>query len=174
MKMSEIDPVLREIEEEVVQNLVDSTLFYSSSPIFRTILGYFITRKTLTQEILKELTGLSAGKISQELNKLHKMGFLERSRKLMTEQYFYSMESIDIAFINDAIIVLNTSLEWEPRLILISQELENNIEKMNNLNGYKEIVKFLKFVMPLMAYSKGQKKEMKELRDEFKKKALKS
>ena len=57
--MSEIDPVLREIEEEVVQNLVDSTLYYSSSPIFRTILGYFITRKTLTQEILKELRKLT-------------------------------------------------------------------------------------------------------------------
>jgi DNA-binding HxlR family transcriptional regulator len=164
--------VLREIEEEVVQNLVDSTLFYSSSPIFRTILGYFLTRKTLTQEILKELTGLSAGKISQELNKLHKMGFLERTRKSMTEPYFYSMESIDIAFINDAINVLNTSLEWEARLIQIYHDLDNNEDKMNYLNGYREIVKFLKFVMPLMAYTKGQKKEMLELREEFKKKVI--
>ncbi len=169
--MSEIDSILREIEEEVVQNLVDSTLFYSSSPIFRTILGYFITRKTLTQEMLKELTGLSAGKISQELNKLHKMGFLKRSRKLMTEPYFYSMESIDIAFINDAINVLNKSLEWETHLIQIYQDLENNKDKMKILNGYGEIVKFLEFAMPIMAYTKGQKEEMIRLRKEIKKRA---
>jgi len=174
MKMSEIDRLLREIEEEVVQNIIDSSLFYSSSPIFRTILGYFITRKTLTQEILKELTALSAGKISQELNKLHKMGFLERSRKSTTEPYFYSMESIDIAFINDAINVLNTSLEWETILIQIYQDLENNENKMNDLNGYIEVVKFLKFLMPLMAYTKRQKKEIKELREEFIKKLIKS
>jgi len=170
--MIDKDPILREIEEEVVQNLIDSTLFYSSSPIFRMILGYFITRKTLTQEILKELTGLSAGKISQELNKLHKMGFLERSRKSMTEPYFDTMESIDIAFINDAINVLNTSLEWETRLTQIYQELENNEVKMKDLNGYREVVKFLEFAMPLMAYTKGQMKEMEELRDEFQKKAI--
>lgn len=88
--------------------------------------------------------------------------------------YFYTMESIDIAFINDVINILNISIEWEPRLIQIYQELENNKEKMNELNGYREIVKFLEFVMPLVTSAKSQKKEMKELREEFKRKSIKS
>ena len=164
------DPELIEIEEKIIQYLIDSTLFYSTSATFRRILGLFITRKTLTQEMIKKLTGLSAGKVSQELNNLCEKGFITGTQENKTSPIIYTMDSVDIAFVNDAIRVLNTALDWEPRLNQINEDLQKNRNKLEKLNGYEDITRFLNFMMPLMAYTKGAMEEIKQLREEFRKK----
>ena len=62
------DPEIKKIENEIIKTLLNYTIFSVRGEITSTILFYFITRKNLTQFELQNLTGFSAGKISQELN----------------------------------------------------------------------------------------------------------
>ena len=49
---------------------INFNIFYEFSEPMKTIFGYFITRKNLTQHEIKRLTKLSLGAISQSVNKL--------------------------------------------------------------------------------------------------------
>ena len=162
----EVAPELAEIEDEIIDHLINSPLFYSQSPIFQTLLGYFITRKHLTQSTLQGLTGLSAGKISKELNNLEEKGFITKSeRSSILEPYVYTMESVESAFIDDAINVLNTSVKWEEELETIKKELIENEHQLGNLRGYEKINTFLDFLLPLLKFTKSKIKQTEQLKE---------
>ncbi|MFW9970951.1 MAG: MarR family transcriptional regulator, partial [Candidatus Odinarchaeota archaeon] len=65
------------IEDDLLNQLAGSPMFSSRDPMFIRILGYFITRKYLTQKKLQRITGLSAGKISEEVNLMAENGLVE-------------------------------------------------------------------------------------------------
>ena len=81
-KMKRFEGRLGEIEWEIVDFLVQSPLFVGQSEYMPVIKSYFITRRDLTQKDIKELTGYSTGVISQALNELVKMGFVEKYNEL--------------------------------------------------------------------------------------------
>ena len=64
------DPEVYNVEDDIINQLLASPMFSTRDPMFIRILGYFMTRKYLTQKTLKRITGLSSGKISEEVNQL--------------------------------------------------------------------------------------------------------
>lgn len=70
---------LREYEKRIVDFFVESGEVKGVNSKFSEIFGYFITRQQLTQKQLQDLTGFSAGTISQILNQLTAVGMLRRS-----------------------------------------------------------------------------------------------
>ncbi|MFX0202930.1 MAG: hypothetical protein ACFFCW_43055 [Candidatus Hodarchaeota archaeon] len=69
---------LLEYEERLVSFFVKSGKIKKIHSKFSTILGYFYTRRSLTQKQLRELTGFSAGTISHMLNQLLAIGMIRR------------------------------------------------------------------------------------------------
>ena len=71
------DPDVYIIEDEIITHFLNSPMFTGRDPLFVRLLVLFITRKHLTQATLQRITGMSAGKISQEVNHLLDMGLIE-------------------------------------------------------------------------------------------------
>ncbi|MFX0069132.1 MAG: hypothetical protein ACFFC5_05920 [Promethearchaeota archaeon] len=69
---------LREYEKRLVSFFVKSGKIKKVHSKFSTILGYFYTRRRLTQTQLQKLTGFSAGTISQILNQLLAIRMIRR------------------------------------------------------------------------------------------------
>ncbi len=69
-RMEKYQDQLKDYEKRIVQFFVKTGQVKSASEKFSTIMGYFLTRRELTQEQLLELTGYSAGTISNALNQL--------------------------------------------------------------------------------------------------------
>jgi DNA-binding transcriptional regulator GbsR (MarR family) len=136
------DPEIKKIESEIIENLLNFTIFSIRGEITSTILFYFITRKNLTQSELQNLTGFSAGKISQELNDFLEFNLIKISKK--SKPWVYSMESVPVETLSRAISLLKTNLKWEPKFLEIKKELEDNREELEKLNGYDEVTDFLK------------------------------
>ena len=125
------DPKIKEIEGEIIHYLINCPLFLSRSIVSKTLISYFITRRTLKQEEIYNLTGISRGMISQELNKLVENGFIESQPRInVTEPIIYTMDDVETAFLRDTITILNISLNWENKLMSIQKELEENQKEL--------------------------------------------
>ncbi|UCC21208.1 MAG: hypothetical protein JSV62_08010 [Promethearchaeota archaeon] len=135
------DPEIKKIETEIIGNLLNYTIFSVRGEITSTILFYFITRKDLTQSELQNLTGFSAGKISQELNNFLEFNLIKISKN--SKPWVYSMESVVVETFSRAINLLKSNLKWEPKFLEIKKELEENEEALKNLNGYIKIKDFI-------------------------------
>ncbi|MFW9785811.1 MAG: hypothetical protein ACFFFB_26235, partial [Candidatus Heimdallarchaeota archaeon] len=57
LKKIKFDPEVYIIEDDMLNQLLTSPMFSSRDPMFIRILGYFITRKFLTQKTLQRITG---------------------------------------------------------------------------------------------------------------------
>jgi DNA-binding transcriptional regulator GbsR (MarR family) len=119
--------------------MIRSPLFFDQDQIFSTIKSYFITRKYLDQASLRKLTGLSAGKISQELQKLVEMGLIKETRFNNSKKKMYSMESIQDSFIKTAIDAMEEISEWQSNLKELKIELERDKKKLQDLKGFEKI-----------------------------------
>ncbi len=130
---------VREIEEEVVQLLEENPLFMIEEVKYRPIFSYLMTRKRLTQSQLQELTGLSAGTVSEGVNYLMEKGFIELEKVPGIRKRFYLMRSI--AYSNylkhyqrfSAIKELKTNLER------IYQEMKKEEAELKTLKGFEMI-----------------------------------
>ncbi|MFX1308393.1 MAG: hypothetical protein ACFE9M_02430 [Promethearchaeota archaeon] len=142
MKIQEIfDPEIKKIESEIVETLLQFTIFAVRGEITSKILFYFITRQNLTQSELQNLTGFSVGKISQELNDFLEFDLIKISKK--SKPWVYSMESVAAETLSRAINLLKANLKWEPKFLEIKRELEDNKEDLQKLNGYDKVKDFL-------------------------------
>ncbi|MFX1275844.1 MAG: hypothetical protein ACFFBP_05335 [Promethearchaeota archaeon] len=137
--MVRFDPEIKKIENEIITYFLNSILGEGRSEITSTILFYFITRKELTQKNLQRLTGISAGKISQEVNDFVRMNLIKILNKSSTGEITYSMESIESEIFNRGINIIKSNLKWENKLLEIKREMEENQEKLHKLNGYEKI-----------------------------------
>ncbi len=149
--MDDKDPYdrnVRKIEKEIVDYLIGSPLYSTRNEITSRILLYIIFRKEITQNILKNLTGYSSGKISQELNNLVDSGMIIRKKipgirkKVYT---FESVEQISTARVKNIIIAL---LKWEGELEKMKNEMETNRSKLETMNGFSNILNVIDFYLP--------------------------
>ncbi len=137
--MITFSPEIKKIEDEVITHFLNSILSEGRDVITSTILFYFITRKDLTQRELQKLTGFSAGKISQEVNEFVRMNLITILSKSSTGEITYSMESIESEIFNRGINIIKSNLKWEPKLLEIIADLNDNEEQLRKLNGYEKI-----------------------------------
>ena len=68
------------------------------------------------------------------------------------------MESVVIETFSRAITLLKTNLQWETKFLEMKNELEDNREELQKLNGYNEVKDFIE--VNLMRFS-GYKRIIK-------------
>ncbi len=147
IKLEILDSEIKEIEDQIIQFLV-TNLFYRYTHYSATILAYFLTRKGLTQKNLQKLTGFSAGKISEELNRFIKIGYIER-KKSNKGPYIYKMPEIGQFFRNIFFGVKQKMVKWEKRIKGIQDELKAEQKDLRNLNGYDKITEAINLFVPI-------------------------
>jgi len=164
MADDKFDPEIIKIEDEIIETLLKFTIFSVRGEITSKIIFYFVTRKDLTQSELHNLTSVSSGKISQELNNLMEFNLIKISKK--SKPWVYSMESVVAETFSRAINLLKSNLKWETKFLDIKREMEDDKENLIKLQGYNEVKEFLE--VNLMRFS-GFKKIIK-LWEDLKKK----
>ncbi|MFX1337874.1 MAG: hypothetical protein ACFFDK_04640 [Promethearchaeota archaeon] len=140
------------IEDDIIDFFTYTPMFFGKTELFSKTFAYFITRKTLTQKKIRKLTGLSAGKVSQEINNLLNYGIIEITEKSETGQLTYQMKSVISAFLKISSNILSEYMKWKDKIEKIKFELEEQREVLKTLNGYKEVLKFSKYftdVLPI-------------------------
>jgi len=132
-------PNIKRIEDEIIQFMSLSPIFFTKDPFVNIIRAYFITRKSLTQREIQKLTKLSSGKISQVLKILKKWELIEKTDVSNTGEYTYTMGSIEIAFLRYFNIIIGDILKWEKPLEEMKNKLKESGESVKNLKGYEKI-----------------------------------
>ncbi|MFX0036771.1 MAG: hypothetical protein ACFE9I_14170 [Candidatus Hermodarchaeota archaeon] len=141
--MESFGPNINRIENELIQFMSSSPIFFTKDPFINIIRAYFITRKSLTQREIQKLTNLSSGKISQVLKVLQKWELIEKTNVSSTGEYTYTMESIEDAFLRYFNIIMGDILKWEEHLKEMRIKLEKGGEGIKKLKGYEKIRKLL-------------------------------
>jgi len=144
------DLEFEEFEVQIIDFFLSLPILLGKQDIFSKTFGYFITRKKLNQNILRNLTGLSAGKVSEEINKLLDEGIIEISTKTKSGQIIYQMKSIITSLLQITFNILIVYQKWKKRLEEIRSELINEKNRLKNLNGYEEISKTTDVYLNLM------------------------
>ncbi len=135
------------VEEDILNQLAASPMFSSRDPMFIRILGYFITRKYLTQKTIQKITGLSVGKISEEVNLLLENGLVEKSEISTRGKITYGAESAGMILLKFSRAVINRFAKWNDMLKKMRVELEDNKNDLEGLNGYIRIYKINEFLI---------------------------
>ena len=131
-----LDPVIKSIEDEIIEYLVESPIFIGEDIKLRKIRAYFITRKDLTQTEIQQLTHYSAGTVSQALKEIVNRGYLEKIQRSSTSKIIYNMDSIELSFLTSFLEGLNEMEGWKEGIQEIKLDLEKNKEEFQDLNGY--------------------------------------
>lgn len=139
---------VRKIEKEIVDYLIQSPLYSTRNEITSRILIYIILRKEITQNILKDLTGYSSGKISQELNNLVDSGMIIRKKIEGIRKKVYTFESVEKISTTRVKNIITVMLKWENELGKMKNEMENKRSKLETMNGYNNIMNVIDFYLP--------------------------
>lgn len=142
------DRNVRKIEKEIVDYLIQSPLYSTRNEITSRILLYIIFRKETTQNILKNLTGYSSGKISEELNNLVDSGMIIRKKIPGIRKKVYTFESVEQISTTRVKNIITALLKWEGELDKMKNEMETNRSKLEKMNGYGNILKVIDFYLP--------------------------
>jgi len=138
---------ITQIEKDLVEFLTKSQFFIGEKNSTAEIISFFIARKELTQNKLKELTGLSKGTISQELNDLLKRKIIEEKEGINGKIKIYTMDSIINGFINSYLSAVKDYLKYKKEFTQIKIKLEQEKEKLQNYEEYDTIYKFVKIFL---------------------------
>ena len=142
------DRNVRKIEKEIVDYLIQSPLYSTRNEITSRILLYIIFRKEISQNILKNLTGYSSGKISEELNNLVDSGMIIRKKIPGIRKKVYTFESVDQISTTRVKNIITALLKWEGELDKMKNEMETNRSKLEKMNGYSNILNVIDFYLP--------------------------
>ncbi|MFX0023540.1 MAG: MarR family transcriptional regulator [Candidatus Hermodarchaeota archaeon] len=141
------------IEEDMHNQLI--AMFSSRDQMFIRILGFFITRKYLTQKTLQRITGLSAGKISEEVNLLLENGLIEKVDVSEKGKITYGADSAGIMLLKFSRSIIYRMAKWDEKLLNLKIELNQNRNNLEKLNGFSRIYNIIEFL--LEAISKYKK-----------------
>ena len=144
------DPEVYQLEDELLNYLIQSPIFMSKETYFMRIFGLFITRKILTQEIIREVTGLSAGKVSEEVNQLLDMGLIEIHDISDRGKITYISNSAGATLLKYTKHIISQLIEWSPVLKEKQKELKDRKQELESLNGYDEICNLYGFFIDLI------------------------
>ncbi len=126
-------------------------MFTGRDSLFVRLLILFITRKDLTQNSLQRITGMSAGKISQEVNHLLEMGLIERAETSKKGKITYCANSAGLVFLSITRYTIGKLVNWEESLIEMKKELEDNKKELGKLNGYKRLYGFTEAIINMIS-----------------------
>lgn len=151
------DHEVYQVEDDIINQLLASPMFSSRDPMFMRIFGYLMTRKYLTQETLKRITGLSSGKVSEEVNQLLKDKLIYKAEISPKGKITYGADSLII--LRFSRYILNRMTKWVKDLENIKLDLENNKSELENLDGFAQIYKIYGYVIDsILKYNEYIKK----------------
>ncbi len=141
------------IESDIIKFILDCPLFVIEETKYVPIMAYFFTRKRLTQEKIKKLTGFSAGMVSEGTNYLIKKRYIKLEKVRGVRKRFYELSSI--AYYNYLRFYrrFKSISKLYRKLNELNNELERKKEELKNIYGYtniKERVKQFLNTMPLV------------------------
>ena len=151
--IEEFDDEIRAIEKDIFKFLMSYSLFIGQKTTFTTIKIYFITRKSLTQEKLQELTGFSRGTISQELKKLISMALIEKTNVSNTGEITYLMKNPIIAFIHSFSDITNDISKFANKIDAIKDDIEKEKGLIENLHGFDKIYQLINVLANSIPFS---------------------
>ena len=149
------------IESDIINQLLASPMFSTRDPMFIRILGYFMTRKYLTQKTLKRITGLSSGKISEEVNQLLKDKLIYKAEISPKGKITYGADSLII--LRFSRYILNRMTKWVKDLENIKLDLENDSSELENLDGFAQIYKIYDYILGVISKYSGYAKKIDNL-----------
>jgi DNA-binding transcriptional regulator GbsR (MarR family) len=137
--IEKFDDEIGMIEKDIFKFLMSYSLFIGQKPTFITIKIYFITRKSLTQEKLQELTGFSRGTISQEIKKLISMNLIEKTDVSNTGEITYAMKNPVIAFVHSFRDLTSDVSRFAERIKAINEDIEKEKLSLEKLHGFDKV-----------------------------------
>ena len=132
------------IETEIIKFVLDCPLFIIEEKNYALMMAYFFTRKRLTQDDLKKLTGLSAGMISEGLNYFLQKGYIELQKITGIRKRFYRLPSIAYYSYLRYSRRFNSISNRYKQLKDIQDELEAKKDELEDLIGFNAIQTRLK------------------------------
>ncbi len=139
------DPEVYLEEDEILNQIISSPFFTMRDPMFIRILGFFITRKYLTQETLKRITGLSSGKISEEVNQLLKYNIIYIAHTSEKGKMTYGASSFIL--LRFSRYVLNRMSELVKQLEDMKLNLDKNKQSLESLEGFSQIYRIVDYTL---------------------------
>jgi DNA-binding transcriptional regulator GbsR (MarR family) len=139
---------VRKLEKDIVDHLIQSPLYSTRNEITSRILLYIILRKEITQSLLKVLTGYSSGKISQELNNLVDSGMIIKKKIPGIRKKVYTFESVEQISTTRVKNIIATMIKWQDEIEKMKNEMETKRTKLENMNGYDNIMSVIDFSIP--------------------------
>jgi len=142
----QIKKSLREIERDIIEFIINCPLFRfgKMKGAHYPIIAYFFTRKRLTQEKLKELTGFSAGMVSEGLNYMLQEGYINLDKVKGSRVRYYELNSIAYYNYLHLFRIVKSNSELFTRLDAISSEIKTKRTELKDINGYRIINKRVK------------------------------
>ena len=135
---------IADTETEIIDFVLDCPLFIIEESRYALLMAYFFTRKQLTQNDLKKLTGLSAGMVSEGLNHFLQKGYIELLKITGVRKRFYMVPSIAFySYLRFSQRFNSISMQYN-QLKEIQDELEAKKEDLGDLNGFSAIQTRLK------------------------------
>ncbi len=143
------DPEIEKIEDEILNYFMYESAYSILTEFTLKINTIFLLRKVLTQEWIRELTGLSLGKVSQVVNDLVRKGYIEKVDKKIysniipkeiKRQTIYSIASIKDSFFYSGINSFKEMLKWEDKFKEIKKELIKSKGELEKLRGFNQVL----------------------------------
>ena len=151
--IEEFDDEIRAIEKDIFKFLMSYNLFIGQKTTLTTIKIYFITRKSLTQEKLQELTGFSRGTISQELKELISMGLIEKTSVSTSGEITYSMKNPIIAFIHSFSNLTKDISRFAKKINAFKDDIKKEKVLIENLYGFDKIYQLVNVLANAIPFS---------------------
>jgi DNA-binding transcriptional regulator GbsR (MarR family) len=154
------DPEIKQIEDEIIDFFQYESQYSTLEPLSLVVYVYFLLRKVLTQKKLRELTGLSLGKISQIINsqiekemidKLNKKNYKSIIPADKKRQEIYAINSIRSSFFKSSIKSHDNILLSKQKFEKLRKELKTNASELKKLNGYEIILENVENYFNLLA-----------------------
>jgi len=141
------------VEDDIINQLISLPMFSMRDPMFIRIFGYFMTRKYLTQNTLKAITGLSSGKISEEVNQLLENELIYIASTSEKGKITYGADSfILLRFTRNIIIRMRKKVKDLENMKLL---LKKNKSDLEFLEGFSQIYKIYDYTLSAISkYSK--------------------
>ncbi|MHA2247351.1 MAG: hypothetical protein ACXADY_20560 [Candidatus Hodarchaeales archaeon] len=137
-----LDPdlsTLEGIEKEFQDFILELEFFPIRYDSVAKILCYYILRGQLNQREIQQLTGLSAGSVSQGLTTLMNLGLLTKSSSPSSRQYVFEMKSVTKGILRYSEKIIDEALSWKPTLQQIRDTLDTQYDDLNTKPGYIKI-----------------------------------
>ena len=143
---------MEEYEKLVVDYFIESGKVKNTNPKFSSVFGYLYTRKELTQKQLQELTGFSAGTISQILSQLLALNILTKHNIPGKHEKLYKVVELGSMMVNSSSGLINSRIRkmktFMKSIDRTLKDINTRIEQIEERDGNDVRLELIKHSLP--------------------------